>query len=53
VLQNQSYLLADAETPNGTFLNEERIDKPTPLKSGDRIRVGNSVIEFGERQRRK
>jgi hypothetical protein len=53
LLQNQCYLLADAGTPGGTFLNEERITDPTPLKSGDKIRVGNSVIEFGERQKRK
>lgn len=50
LLQNQRYLLADAETPSGTFLNEERISQPTPLKSGDKIRVGKSVIEFGERK---
>jgi hypothetical protein len=53
LLQNHRYLLADADTPGGTFLNDERIGKPTPLKSGDLIRVGNSVIEFGERQKRK
>jgi hypothetical protein len=53
LLQNQRYLLADADTSGGTFLNEERISEPTPLKSGDKIRVGNSVIEFGERQKRK
>jgi len=52
VLKDNRYLLADAETPNGTFLNNERIGKPAPLKSGDVIRVGNSVIEFGERQKR-
>jgi hypothetical protein len=53
LLQKQRYLLADAGTPGGTYLNEERIHKPTPLNSGDKIRVGNSVIEFGERQKRK
>lgn len=53
MLKNNRYLLADAETPGGTYLNDERIDGPTPLKSGDVIRVGNSVIEFGERQKRK
>ena len=53
LLKNNRYLLADAETPGGTFLNEERVSKPTPLKSGDKIGVGNSVIEFGERQKRK
>jgi hypothetical protein len=53
LLKNNRYLLADAETPGGTFLNGERVSKPTPLKSGDKIGVGNSVIEFGERQKRK
>ncbi|HTU20526.1 MAG TPA: FHA domain-containing protein [Gemmataceae bacterium] len=53
LLKNNRYLLADAETPGGTFLNGERISKPTPLKSGDKIGVGKSVIEFGERQKRK
>jgi Inner membrane component of T3SS, cytoplasmic domain len=53
LLQNSRYLLADAGTPGGTYLNERRISKPTPLSSGDTIRVGNSVIEFGERQQRK
>ncbi len=53
LLKNNRYLLADADTPGGTFLNDQRISKPTPLKSGDVIRVGNSAIEFGERQKRK
>lgn len=53
LLKNNRYLLADAETPGGTFLNGERVSKPTLLKSGDKIGVGNSVIEFGERQKRK
>ena len=43
---------ADANTPGGTYLNDERVTRLTPLKSGDVIRVGNSVIEFGERQKR-
>jgi hypothetical protein len=53
LLQEQRYLLADAGTLGGTFLNEERISEPTLLKSGDKIRVGNSVIEFGEQEQRK
>jgi MFS family permease len=52
VLQNNRYLLADADTPGGTYLNDQRVTRLTPLKSGDVIRVGNSVIEFGERQKR-
>ena len=53
LLREHRYLLADADTSGGTFLNEERIVEPTPLKSGDKIRVGKSVIEFGERQKKK
>lgn len=53
VRKDNRYLLADAQTPGGTFLNDERIGKPTPLKSGDVIRVGNSAIAFGERQQHK
>ena len=52
-LKNNRYLLDDAETPGGTYLNDERIISPTPLRSGDKIRVCNAVIEFGERQKRK
>jgi hypothetical protein len=53
LLRDSRYLLADADTPGGTYLNDRRITQPTPLNSGDRIRLGSSVIEFGERQKRK
>jgi hypothetical protein len=53
MLKKGRYLLADADTPGGTFLNDRRIDGPTPLTSGDAIRVGGCVLRFGERQKRK
>jgi len=53
VLHGNRYLLADGGTTNGTFLNEQRIVQPTPLRSGDTIRVGNNVIRFGEKQKRR
>ncbi|MBV9121969.1 MAG: FHA domain-containing protein [Planctomycetes bacterium] len=46
------YLLVDAGTPSGTYLNGERIHGPTPLRSGDLIRVGKNTLRFGERQKR-
>jgi hypothetical protein len=52
VLRNDRYLLLDEDTAGGTYLNDEPIGKPTPLRSGDTIRVGNSVLRFGERQTR-
>jgi hypothetical protein len=54
IIQNKNrYLLADANTPGGTYLNEQRITSPQPLKSGDAIRVGGSVLRFSERAKRK
>jgi pSer/pThr/pTyr-binding forkhead associated (FHA) protein len=52
VLQGNRYVLADAGTPDGTFLNGTRISGPAPLRSGDEIRVGGSVLSFRERARR-
>jgi len=52
LLKKNRYLLDDAETPGGTFLNDVRVSRPTPLKDGDAIRVGGCVLRFGERQKR-
>jgi hypothetical protein len=52
VLKNNRYLLDDADTPTGTYLNGQRIAGPTPLRSGDRIGVGRAVLRFGERAKR-
>ncbi|HKI34490.1 MAG TPA: FHA domain-containing protein [Gemmataceae bacterium] len=51
VQKGKRYLLADDDTPGGTFLNDERISEPTELRNGDTIRVGNCVLRFGERQK--
>jgi hypothetical protein len=52
-LKNHRYLLFDADTPGGTYVNDQRINQPTPLRDGDLIRVGKSLLRFGERQKRK
>jgi hypothetical protein len=53
LLKNGRYLLQDSETPGGTWLNDKRVeDKPVPLKNGDIIRVGKSLLRFGERAKR-
>jgi hypothetical protein len=46
---NHRFLLADAGTPGGTFLNGQRITQATPLQSGDLIQVGHGQIRFAER----
>jgi Inner membrane component of T3SS, cytoplasmic domain len=45
------WVLADNNTPSGTYLNGERVDGPTPLRSGDVIGVGRSALRFSERQK--
>jgi hypothetical protein len=46
------YYVEDQKTPAGTFVNEELVAGRVPLQSGDRIRVGNSVLCFWERTKR-
>jgi hypothetical protein len=43
------YVVTDAGSVGGTFLNGEPVIAPTPLRSGDAIQVGKSVLRFQER----
>jgi hypothetical protein len=52
LLEGTEYLVADAGSPAGTFLNDRLVTEPTPLRSGDAIRVGDHLLRFGERQKR-
>jgi hypothetical protein len=45
------HVLVDAGSESGTFVNEQRIQGPVALRSGDRIRLGGCVLRFGERQK--
>jgi hypothetical protein len=51
--KGNNYYLVDAGTPRGTFLNGRQLARPELLQSGDAIKVGNCVLRFGERQKRK
>ena len=51
VQQAGRFLIADADTSGGTYLNDQRIFQPTLLHSGDAIRLGNCVLRFGERRK--
>ncbi len=46
--KNGAYFIEDLNSTNGTFLREKRILKPAQLKSGDRIRIGKTLLEFVE-----
>jgi len=51
--QKDRYLIADAGSSTGTFVNDVPVGEPTPLRSGDLIRLGSSVLRFRERVKRK
>ena len=44
---DNSYVLLDETSTNGTYLNDERlVNAEYPLHDGDRIRIGNTVLAF-------
>ena len=43
---NGRWVLTDLESSNGTYLNGVRIGDPTPLKHGDHIRLGATLLVF-------
>jgi hypothetical protein len=46
ILKDGRYLLSDAGTDGGTFLNDRRLTGSAELESGDSIRVGTSLLSF-------
>lgn len=45
-LVNGDWVLRDCASANGTFLNGARLDYDRPLRTGDRIRIGDTEILF-------
>jgi hypothetical protein len=50
--QGNGYLIADAGSATGTYVNDVRVLEPVPLRSGDLIGVGNARLRFREREKR-
>ncbi|HYV84610.1 MAG TPA: SpoIIE family protein phosphatase [Patescibacteria group bacterium] len=46
VRRPEGYFILDAGGKNGTFVNDRRIDQPTALRPGDRIRLGTTTLVF-------
>lgn len=46
VWKNRQYVVADAGSTNGTFVNEQRLTQPVVLRPGDQVRIGSTVLEF-------
>lgn len=44
----QGWTVTDLESRFGVFVNDERIEAPTDLVPGDRIRIGNTSLRFVE-----
>lgn len=44
----QGYSIIDLDSTNGTFVNNQRLDRnvPRPLANGDRIRIGDTVFNY-------
>ena len=42
--KGEQYLIEDLGSTNGTFYSGRRITKPVPLKNGDSITLGKSVV---------
>ena len=37
--------LEDLQSTNGTFLNDEKLEEPTRIQRGDRIKIGSTILE--------
>lgn len=46
---DQGFQIEDLGSANGTFLNSERISRAMPLRVGDHIQIGNTVLVFAQR----
>ncbi len=45
-LQNNSCVIEDLGSTNGTYLNGNRIKAPVRVQRGDRVSLGNTILEF-------
>ena len=46
VREGGTLVLEDLGSTNGTWLNGSKLDGPTPLHAGDRVRIGDSEFRF-------
>jgi hypothetical protein len=46
---DSGYVVSDAGSLNGTYVNQDRIDQPQPLHHGDELQIGKFRLVFFER----
>ena len=44
--KDDSYMLEDLGSTNGTYLNRQKVTSPTELQRGDRVKIGRTVLEM-------
>jgi pSer/pThr/pTyr-binding forkhead associated (FHA) protein len=44
--RDSEILVEDLGSTNGTFLNRKKVDSPVPIRKGDRLQVGKTVLEL-------
>jgi pSer/pThr/pTyr-binding forkhead associated (FHA) protein len=44
--RGDDYWVEDLGSTNGTFVNGRKIDGAVPVRRGDRVQVGRSVLEL-------
>jgi diguanylate cyclase (GGDEF)-like protein len=44
--RNNSWLVVDDGSTNGTYLNEEQVPRESTLNNGDRIKIGPTILKF-------
>jgi pSer/pThr/pTyr-binding forkhead associated (FHA) protein len=44
--KGDTYMVEDMGSTNGTYLNRRRINAPTEVQRGDRLKIGKTVMEF-------
>jgi hypothetical protein len=49
-LEGGTAVVADAGSTNGTYVNDQLIATPRPLRPGDKVRLGLTVLELRTRQ---
>jgi hypothetical protein len=51
--EGNDFVLHDAGSASGTFVNDMAVNGPRRLRSGDLIRIGKCLVRFGERQKKQ
>ncbi|MFH1023846.1 MAG: FHA domain-containing serine/threonine-protein kinase [Planctomycetota bacterium] len=46
ILRNGAYLVQDLGSANGTWVNEDRVENESPIRFGDKIRAGETILCF-------